>query len=104
VEDYFAPERLEDLEKNLGVAAGWMRPSTAGVLVCGLTGTIARCIERLAKRGFVPFDRKIRRALGIEDGAPSHLWWEQYDTDPVVDIANPDVVAALKRDLAGAVN
>jgi ferredoxin--NADP+ reductase len=100
VEDYFLPERLAELEARIGVSPGFLGPSSAGVLVCGLQGTIARCIERLARRGFVPFDRKIRRALGIDDSAPSHLWWEQYDNTPVIDIGDPKVVSELKRDLA----
>src|SRR5690606_15690827 len=100
VEDFFLPERLEELERQAGLGAQELRPPTAGVLVCGLQGTIARCIERLALRGFVPFHRRIRRALDIGDEIRASLWWEQYDTEPVIAIDDPAVVGALQRDLA----
>jgi NAD(P)H-flavin reductase len=102
VEDFFLPDRLHELEKELKVDVGSLTSRTAATLICGLQGTIARCIERLACRGFVPFDRKIRKALELEDAVASSMWWEQYDTTPVVDIDNPEVVSALRRDLAAA--
>jgi ferredoxin/flavodoxin---NADP+ reductase len=102
-EDYFLPDRLEDLERRAGLQAGELVPSTAGVLLCGLQGTIARCIERLAPRGFVPFHRKLRRALELGDQVPTSLWWEQYDSEPVIDIKDPARVAALKGDLAAGI-
>lgn len=98
-EDYFLPRRLEALESAAGLAPGQLTPSTAVVLVCGLQGTIARCVERLARRGFVPFHRKIRRALGLHDELAESLWWEQYDAEPVIDITNEEIVAGLKHDL-----
>jgi ferredoxin/flavodoxin---NADP+ reductase len=99
-EDFFLPERLEDFERRVGLGRGELTPRTAGVLVCGLQGTIARCVERLAPRGFVPSHRKIRKALGLGDEVPASLWWEQYDSEPVIDIKNEEVVAGLKRDLS----
>jgi len=100
VEDFFLPERLEALEKTVGQGA--FSPKNAGVLICGLQGTIARSIERLAVRGFVPFDRKIRKALELAADVPASLWWEQYDTTPVVDIDDPSVVASLRGNLMSA--
>lgn len=101
-EDYLLPGRLEDFERRAGFAAGELTPRRAGVLVCGLQGTIARCIERLAVRGFAPFHRRIRRVLGLGDEQPPSLWWEQYDAEPVIDIHDAAAVAALKRDLGRA--
>jgi ferredoxin/flavodoxin---NADP+ reductase len=98
-EDYFLAERLEDFERRAGFRPGELTPHAAGVLVCGLQGTIARCVERLAPRGFVPFHRKIRRVLGLGVEVPASLWWEQYDTEPVIDIGNEEDVAGLRRDL-----
>ncbi|MCA9686083.1 MAG: ferredoxin--NADP reductase, partial [Myxococcales bacterium] len=66
VEDFFREGRLEDLERAIGVEPGYLSPKTAVIYICGLTGTIAMTIERLLHRGFVPFHRKIRRALGID--------------------------------------
>lgn len=103
VEDYLKAERLAELEDRLGVAPGGLHIDTAAVLICGLTGTIAQTITRLAHRGFVPFDRKIRKACGLPEAQPAAMWWEQYDTDPVVDINNPDVVASLRADLVKAI-
>ena len=54
VEDYFKPEKLEDLERRLGVSPGGLTPRSCGVLICGLQGTIGETIMRLAPRGFVP--------------------------------------------------
>jgi ferredoxin/flavodoxin---NADP+ reductase len=96
-EDFFLPARLEELEREIGVGA--LTPQTAGCLICGLQGTIARCVERLAPRGFVPFHRKVRKALELPDEIPPSLWWEQYDTEPVIEIDDGAVLGALKRDL-----
>ncbi len=102
VEDFFLPDRLLELEKSVGVSPGTFGPAKAAVLICGLQGTIAKSIERLAKRGFVPFDRKIRKALALEADIESSVWWEQYDTTPVIDIADPVVVDSLRADLENA--
>ncbi|HEX5419903.1 MAG TPA: hypothetical protein VFY39_07875 [Gammaproteobacteria bacterium] len=98
-EDYFLPGRLEDFEARAGMRTGELTPRRAGVLVCGLQGTIARCIERLASRGFIPFHRRLRRALGVADDSPPSLWWEQYDAEPVIDLKSEEAVAALKSEL-----
>ena len=102
VEDYLKKDRLPALEERIGMAPGELTAESAAVLICGLTGTIAQTITRLAHRGFVPFDRKIRKALDVPEGQPPAMWWEQYDTDPVVDLKNPEVVGSLKAELLPA--
>ena len=97
VEDYFKPEKLGELEERIGVA---LSPKTAGVLVCGLQGTIAHCITRLAGRGFIPDNRKIRKGLAIDSDTPASIWWEQYDSTPVIDLEDAELVASIKADLA----
>ena len=102
-EDYFVPERLEALEERAGLPRGALNARDAGVLVCGFQGTIARSIERLAPRGFVPFHRRIRGALGLDESVPASLWWEQYDAEPVIDLRNADAVAVLKDGLRAGI-
>ncbi len=102
VEDYFVRDRLGDLERAIGLAPGGLRPENVAILICGLQGTIAQTIIRLAHRGFVPFDRKIRKALDVPEAQASAMWWEQYDTEPVIDLENPDIVGQLKSDLLPA--
>lgn len=102
VEDYFKPDRLEDLERRIGVEPGSLGPRTAAVLICGLQGTIAETIMRMTTRGFIPENRRIRKALDIADEVPPTMWWEQYDNEPVIDINDPAVVGQLKNQLAAA--
>lgn len=101
-EDYFLPERLEAFEARAGFRPGELTPHRAGVLVCGLQGTIARCIERLAPRGFAPFHRRLRNVLGLGEDRPPSLWWEQYDAEPVIDVKDAEAVERLKLDLQRA--
>jgi ferredoxin/flavodoxin---NADP+ reductase len=99
VEDWFLPGRLEDLEARLGLPPGGLRPERAGVLVCGLQGTIGATVRRLLGRGFVPDHPHTRRALAIDPARPPSIWWEQYDTEPVLDLED----AALRDELRAAV-
>ena len=99
VEDFFLPERLVQLEESTGIT---LAGKDTGVLICGLQGTIARCLERLAPRGFVPFDRKIRKALEIDVAVPASVWWEQYDTSPVIDLTDSAAITEMKNDLRAA--
>jgi ferredoxin/flavodoxin---NADP+ reductase len=99
VEDYFLADRLADLEQRLGLEPGGLDPRRAVIYICGLQGTIGATITRLAARGFVPADRKIRKALDIPKDAEATLFYEQYDNAPVVDIADPKVVASLKDEI-----
>ncbi len=86
VEDYFLPERLLELEARLGLGAGKLTPKKCVIFICGLTGTIGKTIERTLDRGFAPDHRKIRRALEIAEEVPAALFFEQYDTTPVLNI------------------
>lgn len=96
VEDFFKAERLADTEKLMGLEPGQLSPETAVIYICGLTGTIAMTIERLLHRGFVPFHRRIRRALGVADEVESTIHYEQYDSEPVLKVKDPDELARLK--------
>ncbi len=102
VEDYFKPERLVELEQRIGLGAGGLRPDRTAVLICGLQGTIGETIIRLIPRGFVPDNRRIRKALDIPDEKPAHIWWEQYDNTPVIDVNDPALVGRLKGELHAA--
>lgn len=102
VEDYFKADRLGELERRLGFAAGEFTPATATVLVCGLQGTISESITRLLGRGFVPDNRKIRKALEVPVDVKASLFFEQYDNTPVIDLEDADLVARLKAELHAA--
>jgi len=103
VEDYFLAERLAQLEKRLGLGAGEFTPKRAVVFICGLQGTISQTIVRLNSRGFVMENRKLRRAFELgKDVAPT-LFFEQYDSTPVIDIGNPQVMDPLRRELHDAI-
>lgn len=101
VEDFFKAERLADTEKRMGLEPGQLSPETAVIYICGLTGTIAMTIERLLHRGFVPFHRRIRRALGVADEVESTIHYEQYDSEPVLKVKDPDELARLKALMSG---
>ena len=102
VEEYLRPERIGALEERLGLAPGSVRPASAAVHVCGLRGTIGTCIRHLIGRGFIPDNRRIRRALEVPADAAASLFYEQYDSTPVLDVKDPAVVAPLREALAGA--
>jgi len=97
VEDYFIEDRLEQLEARLGVPTGSITPKTATVFICGLQGTIGKTVTRLIPRGFVPENRRLRKALQLTDEQEASLFFEQYDTTPVVDVKDE----ALMEDLRG---
>ncbi len=99
VEDYFLPEHLAQLEERLGLGPGGFVPSRAVILICGLQGTIGRTIERLIPRGFVPESRKLRRAFEVPQGVEPTVFYEQYDTTPVIDVKDPAVVEPLRAQL-----
>ena len=99
VEDYFRADRIDELESQLGLGAGELHPRNAVIYVCGLQGTIGMTITRLAGRGFVPADRKIRKALDIPREAAATLFYEQYDNAPVIDITDAEIVGQLKEQL-----
>lgn len=98
-ESHFTPDRLPLLEQAMGIGEGGMNPEKCVVLICGLQGTIASTAMALMRRGFVPEDRKTRTALGIPAEVPPSLFWEQYDTTPILDLKDPVLVAELKTHL-----
>ncbi len=100
VEAFFEPGRLAQLEQRLGLPEGGMTPKTTGVLICGLQGTIGTTLVNLIPRGFVPDFKRIREALGVAPEVPASLFYEQYDTEPVIDIKNPEVTAPLRAQMA----
>lgn len=102
VEDFFAPGRIDQLEERIGLPPGGLRPDTATVFICGLQGTIGETVMRLLPRGFVPENKKLRRSLEVEDGQHAALFFEQYDTTPVIPIDDPEVMARLRAELRAA--
>lgn len=88
VESFFEPEKIVRLERAAGLPPGFLAPRNAVVFICGLTGTIANTLVRLLDRGFVPAELKVRNALRIPRETPASLFFEQYDTEPVLDLAN----------------
>lgn len=102
VEALLDPDRIEATEAALGLRAGDLRPEKAGVLICGLNGTIAQTIINLAPRGFVPDNRKLRRALEVDDTRRASLFWEQYDNTPVIDPKDEALLARLREQLRAA--
>ncbi len=102
VEDFFLPDRLADLEARLGLGPGEFHPDRAVIMICGLQGTISNTLVRLLSRGFVPENRKLRRALEVPDDVPASLFFEQYDNTPVIEVDDPAVLAPLREQLRSA--
>jgi len=102
VEAYFDPARLADLERRLGLPEGGFTPKAAAIFICGLQGTIGTTITNLVPRAFVPDQKRVREALGVPAAVPSNLFFEQYDTEPVIDIKNPAVTEPLRAQMAAA--
>lgn len=94
VEAFFDPGNIELLEGVLGLRQGGLKPQAAVAFVCGLRGTIAETCRRLLKRGFVPADPRLRRGLGVPEGVPASLFFEQYDTARIFSV---EEVEALRR-------
>jgi len=103
VESYFEPARLEDLEQRLRLPPGQFLPSRAVIFICGLQGTIGSTIINLLDRGFVPDHKRMREALGVPSELPATLFFEQYDTEPVIDIKTPAVIEPLKARMMKAI-
>jgi ferredoxin--NADP+ reductase len=96
VEAFFEGARLEELEKRLGLGAGGFNPKNVVIFICGLTGTITGTIIPLLDRGFVPDFKRIREALGVPADIKDSVFYEQYDTEPVINVKDPAVVEPLK--------
>jgi ferredoxin--NADP+ reductase len=99
VEELFAPAGLEAIEAELGLR---MTPAEAVVLICGLTGTIRNTVLGLIPRGFIPDHRRIRQALGVPAERPASVFYEQYDSEPVIDLKDDARVATLRAQLEAA--
>lgn len=104
VENYFDAGRLAELERRCGLPEGGFTPKSAAVFICGLQGTIGTTITNLIPRGFIPDHHRMREALGVAKDTPSSLFYEQYDTEPVINIKDPAVVDPLKAELHAALN
>jgi ferredoxin/flavodoxin---NADP+ reductase len=96
VETFFDAEKLETLERRVGFEPGFLHPEKCVVYICGLQGTIAQTLIRLLQRGFVPDDRRIRRALQLPDDLKPTLFFEQYDSDPIIDLKNEEFLEQLR--------
>jgi ferredoxin/flavodoxin---NADP+ reductase len=102
VEELFAGDRLAELERRCGLPAGGFSPKTAAIFICGLQGTIANTIINLIDRGFVPDHKRMREALGVPAEVPASLFYEQYDTEPVIDLKTPSVIEPLRERMVAA--
>lgn len=99
VETFFDVEKLVDLEARLGREPGFLTPETSVVFVCGLQGTIAQTLIRLFRRGFVPNDRKIRQALKLPDHLAPSLFFEQYDSLPILDLQDDRLLTSIRESM-----
>lgn len=93
VETLFDDTHRADTAKRLGMDA-----SNSVVWICGLMGTIGRCIEGLLPLGFVPQNKRLKEALALGEDTQDSLYYEQYDPDPPFDLGCQTQVQAL-RDL-----
>ena len=96
VEAFFDAARLDELERRLGLPHGGFTPKNAVIFICGLTGTITGTLIPLMDRGFVPDFKRIREALGVPPETKDSVFYEQYDTEPVINIKDPTVVEPLR--------
>jgi ferredoxin--NADP+ reductase len=94
-EDHLHEKSLAELERSIDMARDGITPESVTVLVCGLRGTIYTSVERLLGRGFLPDDRRFRKALNIPEIIPSSLFFEKYDAEPFVDLGDSELVARL---------
>src|SRR4029079_15819160 len=96
VEAFFDGARLDDLERRLGLPPGGFTPKKFLFFICGLTGTTTGTIIPPLDRGFVPDFKRIREALGVPADVKDSVFYEQYDTEPVINVKDPAVVEPLK--------
>ncbi len=102
VESFFEEEKLRRLERAAGLEPGFVTPANAVVFICGLTGTIANTLTALLLRGFVPGELKVRNALWIPKDMPASLFFEQYDTEPVLDLKDEASLETYRERLRSA--
>ena len=72
------------------------------VWICGLQGTIGKTIERLAPRGFIPDHKRLRKALGRDEGLADSIYFEQYDSEPVLDLDDTALMQKLGDEIRAA--
>ncbi len=96
VETFFDAEKLPTLEQRLGFEPGFITPEHCVVYICGLQGTISQTLVALFRRGFVPNDRRMRAALHLSEQLAPALFFEQYDTTPILDLSNASFIANLR--------
>jgi len=96
VESFFGPERLAELERRLGLPAQGFKPDKVVVFVCGLRGTLEGTLVPLIARGFVPNVKVIRDALGVAAPAQGSLFFENYDTEPVMLLNDASLLRAVR--------
>ena len=89
--------RVESLLEDGRIDTLDLRPERTTVYVCGFRHTIAESVRRLLGKGFIPEDRRLRRMLGIPDGAPPSVFFEQYDLEPVFDPNDKAQISELRR-------
>lgn len=97
VETFFNAEKIDALESRLGFDPGYFTPENCVIYVCGLQGTISQTLIALFRRGFVPDDRKIRDALQIAPEVEASIFFEQYDSLPVLDLSNRELIEEVRR-------
>jgi ferredoxin/flavodoxin---NADP+ reductase len=102
VEAFFEGARLTDLESRMGLPPGGFTPKNVVIFICGLTGTITGTIIPLIDRCFVPDFKRIREALGVPADIKDSVFYEQYDTEPVINIKDPTVVEPLRARMQAA--
>ncbi len=93
------PNRIAETEEKLGIE---IVPEKATFMVCGLNGTIRETILGLLGRGFVPHHRRIRKALEVPEDRPSSIFYEQYDSEPVINVKDEALMNELKQTLSQA--
>jgi ferredoxin--NADP+ reductase len=96
VEAFFEGNRLADLEKRMGLPEGGFTPKTCVIFICGLTGTITGTMIPLIDRAFIPDFKRIREALGVPADVKDSMFYEQYDTEPIINIKDATVVEPLR--------
>lgn len=101
VETLFDPESLDRWETESVLGKGGLTPENAVIFICGLTGTIGGVLTRALERGFIPAEKKSRRLLGIPKDVKPSLFFEQYDTEPVINEEDTALIERCKQTLRG---
>ncbi|MGF1572090.1 MAG: hypothetical protein ACFCU1_03385 [Sumerlaeia bacterium] len=100
VESLLAGESLARLEALSPLGPRGLNPTNSVVFICGLTGTIGTSLLNLFQRGFIPAERRLRRELEIPNHVQPSVFFEQYDTEPILDLANPELKEHCQQLLA----